>query len=624
MDELGIITAGDGKETGSKIYGFEKLYNARMAIDRALKKEQFGDLENLKKEYEKQLQNIREMYKIIKSELNPNPESIPGNVQNYREDFVPAEFKNDICTNATFNGMYNAYSIVKSIGISHEEFLSNPQQYIDENFNNEITKFHIDKFYKDLSFNETLVRVYSDRSKEGLNSHGMPRMVTTLTLFEKNAERKRNNLIYGAVQNGKVATISVDEQICYNYFRKERTNTFINLLLVNPEDKDFINLKSYDSITSDGFHKTKAFDLASYLREKDIPAETIYERVTSLLATAYNYSYNSEKKYSKEKAKYDALLKDYKSGKIKTVPKLPDSSAMSKEKFAQMVKDVQQGVIDYMMLSNPERHKGMDKLEGILKNPINAFKNINLDKEYIEELNSLKGKDVVLNEIKQRAKNESGLNIKNIRTDENLYNKRVEKILKDANKISSKVANESDMKKVEELQKQSVLKMNELKALQKLETERLDREYKQGNIPSDYYKKRVENILSLKHNDKVSIFDDGLDKNQYIRSTGLEELSKSEKDKLFECEIQKQKAEKEIFINRQFLQKNNLISINKDIQDIQVQQGNFEQIDINQIDNIVQEEKREPLIVNEAKIENVNRKSELQKEIDPKQAVKMP
>lgn len=623
MDELGIISAGDGKETGSKIYGFEKLYNARKKIDDALNKQQFDNLQALKDEYEKQLQNMREMYRIVKTELNPSPKSIPGNVQNFRENFVPAEFKNDICVNATVNGMYNAYSIVKSMGIAPEEFLRNPQTYIDENFNKELTKFNIDRLYKDLPFEETLLKVYNDKSKEGLNSHGMPRMVTTLTLFEKDDEQRNKNLIYGAVQNGKIESISTDPNICYNYFSQEKTNTFVNLLFANPEDKDFYTMRAYDSVTSDKTHKIKTFDFASYIQEKKIPAENIYKRVTSFLAKAYNLAYTSETRYNKEKAIFDKQAEEYRKGKIKKYPTHPKDKEMSKESFTRMVKDVQQGIMAYSMLASADMQQGMDKLIEFLKDPAFALRNLNIDSAFVKDLNALKNKDVVLNENIQKAKQESGLDIKEVRTKENLYNKNAERILKEANKISTKVANENDAKKVEELQKQSVLKMNELKQLQKAETERLAKEYKAGNIPAEYYQKRVENILALNHNDKIAIFDDGLDKNQYIKSTNLEQLSKSEKDRLYNIEIEKQKEAKQIFCNKQFLQKNNLISTNKDLQ-VDVKQANFEQIDVSQIESLEQNNKREPLVVDEAKLETTSQKSEPQIEIDPKQPVKMP
>ena len=621
MDELGIITAGNGAESGSKIYGFDKLHQAREKINEALNNEQFDNLKELKDEYEKQLQNLREMYAIIKTELNPTPDKIPGNVQNYREDFVPAEFKNDISTNATFNGMYNTYSIVKSMGITPEEFLNDPQSYIGRVYDNELTKFHIDKMYNGLSFEETLARVYSDKSKAGLNSHGISRMVSTLTLFEKDEQQKKQDLIYCAVQSGKVVTIYNDPEVCYNYFSKDKTNTFINLLFVNPEDKDFNNLRSYDSFTGDRLRKTKAFDLASYLKEKNIPADVMYERISEFVTTAYGLTVGSEEQYKKDQARYNALLEEYKKGNLKTAPEMIKSKVMSQDEFVKAIKDVQQGVMAYVMLSNPARDNETEKLMGILKNPAEAFKNLNMNESFIEDLKRLNGKDVTLNEYKQAAILENKLDVKAIRLQENVYNKQAEKILKEAEKISAKVARENDPAKVEELQKQSVLKMNELKQLQKAETERLDKEYKAGNIPGEYYKQRVENIVTLQHNDKVAIFDDGLDKDKYIKSTGLEKLTRAEKNKLFECEIERQKAEKETFINSQFLQNHKLISTNREME---VQKANFEQIDVTQIESVNVDNQREPIVVEEAKISTSAEKAAPQEEIEPKQNVKMP
>lgn len=621
MDELNIISAGNGAESGSKIYGFAKIYGARENINKALKNEQFDNLKTLREEYEKQLQNMREMYRLVKTELNPTPETIPGNVQNYREDFVPAEFKNDICVNATVNGMYNAYSIVKSMGISAEEFLQNPQPYIEQAFNAELNKFHIDKYYKNVPFEETVARVYGDKSKAGLNAHGMPRMVSTLTLFEKDKDQRVKDMIYGAIQTGKIENIYADEQVCYNYFSNGRTNSLVNLIFVNPEDRNFDKLRSTMALTGDKLHKLPAFDLASYLKEKNIPAEVIEGRIKNFLTTAYNLSQTSEKQHAKDQVNYDKLLQQYKEGKISQRPDYPGSQALSNDEFVKMVKDLQQGVLAYAMLSDSQKDPAVSHLVNFLRDPADALKSLNLDEKTVQKMDKLKSKDVVLNNYKEQAKLEGVLDTEDIRLKEATYNKLADKILKDANKLASKVAGEKDAKKVEELQKRSVQKMNELKQLQKAETERLCKEHKDGNIPSDYYKKRVENILSLNHNNKIAIFDEGLTKGSFIKSTGLEKLSRAEANALFECELAKQKTEKELFMNQQFLQKNGLISTNKDIQ---VLQGNFEQIDTNQIGLEQQENQREPLVVEEAKIESLDEKSQPQSEIAPRQTVKMP
>ncbi|MGN0822972.1 MAG: hypothetical protein ACI4NG_04295, partial [Candidatus Gallimonas sp.] len=183
----------------------------------------------------------------------------------------------------------------------------------------------------------------------------------------------------------------------------------------------------------------------------------------------------------------------------------------------------------------------------------------------IIRLNDRRHRDKVRNPVGDIEKN--ALNLKRLFSDkekeikgftasEKAYNEKANAIVKAAERIAAQVAKENDPAKVEKLQLESVKKMNELKALQKAECDRLKEAFKDGKITSYYLKNRTDKIGSLEHNKSTAMFEADAfpSKDDYIKSTGLEELTSDEKKGLYESAKLRAQDEKQKFLGRRILE----------------------------------------------------------------------
>ena len=602
MDELNIVDAGNGGEQGDKIYGFKKLLEARSELSKAIKNNNFDNLENLKNEYNRQLENVREMYKMVKEELNPAPEKMPGNLENIRNDDIPAEFKNDLPLNASFNGAYNAYSLVKNMGLTAEEFLNNLDKYINKSLDEPLRGLEIDNYYKNESFERKISLAYGDTTEKGYNTHGVPRMLGLLNLFVDDKNLKMNNEFALAVTNGKIQLAGLNDLFTFKYFAKDRTGTLTNVLLARPEDRDLMKLRPYDGKTLDRLHSVKAFDRAKYIKEKNILPNEFADRITTFVAEAYKISEEDNARYRMELAEYEIANDKFKSGKG-PMPIPPEKQKFTKEMFVREIKDVQVAIQQYLLLKNPLENDGVERLKNILKDPITAFESMNICPEYKNAMAGLKNKNKTFEKSKKDAQKLGDQVIKNTRTAEKNYNRRIDAILKSTNTLSAKLKGETDSKKVSDIQVELAKKMNEMKTIQQQETERLKAEYKAGKLPKNYCEERIANIIALKHNEKVALFDDGFDKEKYIKSTGLDGLTKAEKEGLCKSEYERRKVEREELYNKLYLiQKGSIL--NSEVGDIKVN-ASFQTVNVEEVKTVqepVQQVQKEQIIVGEAEI----------------------
>ena len=591
FEKLDLVKPGDGGEAPTKIYGFAKLMDILSDIDVALSKGEFEKLKTLKNNYIKRTNDIREMFKTIKEVVAPNPERMPGNVDNIRYENVPAEFKADVPLNATYNGIYNLYSILKGKGISTKDFLSDPNKYVKQVILDETRKYQIGFANSDKSYEEQVALAYGDREYKRTNNIGISRMIGTLNLFVSNKEDAINNEAFIAIVVGKINAIEADDSmLTTNYFKEDRAGTLLNTLLVNPEDRDFEKLRSYKTKTSDKLHTIEPFDRIKYMNEKNILPNDFADRVSNFINSAYEISITDENDEDIVESRFSMGL------------------------FPYAIKDVQLAIKQYLMLKNPMENDGVDRLLNILKDPIKAFENLDMNEGYKRLIRGLKGKQSDYLNSKKAAKKAGERIIKNTRTAEKTYNSNAKRILDSANLISEKIKNEADEKKIENLQIELTKKMNDLKLLQKAEVERLKNEFKNGKLPENYYKQRVENIITLKHDEKIEFFDDGFDEEKYIKETGLEGLTKEEKEGLCLSEFERRKAQKEVFFNTLQLAKEGLLT--NTVEDVEVMTANFETIDTNKLkDEITRTEnlpkiEREQIVIQEAAVNNLDRSND--------------
>jgi hypothetical protein len=231
----------------------------------------------------------------------------------------------------------------------------------------------------------------------------------------------------------------------------------------------------------------------------------------------------------------------------------------------------------YLLIGNPSlSHKGIADEPGIadlvnmLKDPTAMFGDLNeikLDENTIEDIEEIKDKGFI-EKVKTDTAKEFKKFVAEERKLESAFNKQAKKLYK--NWISSRDNKYNDLKRKE--------------------VDRLKNLYEQNKIPKDYYEQRVNLIGNEEFDKKVPIFDDGImSKEDYIKSTGLEALTKEEMNGLYESYKLKLEHEKQIFIHSNYMVKNKHIPSPDNVsteplhspEEIKKEQPKIEKISIN-------------------------------------------
>lgn len=632
FEELDLVEAGDGTESGNKEYGFTKVVTAKKAMDKALNDQDFDNLKNVKNAYINEVNKVHEMYNLIKQNVDPNPRRMPGNQDSYRNDDVPGEFKEDMPLNQTYNGLFNTYAIIKKTGVSIQDFVNDPGFYLNQQIEHEATKNNIDIYHQDKTYMEKLVWSYGDDDLiKPYNVYGFPRMVSNLGLFEQDKEMLVKNEVYSESILGTSNNFIQNELWPSNYFKQDRQGTLANTLLARPEDRNFLYLHSYPSKTPDMFHSIPPFDRAKYIQEKNITPQEFEQNITEFVSTLYRVAVSEDERYLREQQ--ENVEREERGEPTIDVKDRIISTAY----FRRAMSDVQNAIYEYLMIKNPAENENIQRLKDILKNPTRAFQNMNFSENYVNSMSTLNDGTKILKRHQKQAKKLEKRIIKQTRNAEKSYNKIANRILRALENLNRKATQQQNPRRLEAIQLDIARKLNALKRIQKSETNRLQREYNSGNIPKAYFEKRYNDVLNQNHNEKIILFDDGFNKNTFLQNSGLENLTRAEKKGIINSELERRKAEKTMFFNKLYLVKaEKLPNI---IEKVDVKTVSFEQIDINkashqrnnrqveiqqpieqiQVENVVQENQREPIEVVEAEVVKNENKIEQVEKNEPKE-----
>ena len=259
IESMGIYDPkDDGNEQNTKIYGFRQIYDTQEAIREALESHDFSNLKVLRENYEKAIENMKELYSLVKEEFNPGPENAVGNLSNLRHEYVPFEFVEDVVTNATVSSLYNMLTIIKRLGCTPEEFVNDPIKYLDE-LREQIknTDLNIDVRCKGKSIAEALSHPifcsYIVDNKDYYPTYTFQRIFEGLKNREKDP-MTQEELAYNAMFLGAFDTLfstyssgTRDKQsyMAPHYLNTEGVSTIANILLVNDEDRVYSKLRAH-------------------------------------------------------------------------------------------------------------------------------------------------------------------------------------------------------------------------------------------------------------------------------------------------------------------------------------------------------------------------------------------
>lgn len=445
MNKAGVLDPDD------KFDGVSKSINIKEDIKKELEKENpdLNKIDTLKVDYQKEIKNYLEIYDTIKKDFNTQNIDINDNDDNYRTTNIPGELHKDFAVNTTYVNMANYFKLLNKHNISIDTFLDNPHGAIETIMNN--IKDGPDYKYKGQTFGEKLVQTYSYQTfvQSLMELDSINRMIGGITRLEHDKDLIVNNLIAKDILYDKAFYMTKSREAVGNYFSqnlndsKENLQTLTNLIIANNNNDDFNKYLSYDTISMDSYHTLKKFDLVDYLNHNKVDAKTIYDKVISTLKDSQN------------------VLDSYEGKEVKDMQAIPNN-----EKVGEMIGQIQLAIESYILLTNPEDSKYKKNLMQIVNNPKKALKGI-VSSDVLEEV---KSKEFEVDGFKEHAIDKFGEYIKQIKDNELLYNQKVSELDGD--------------------------QYEEYINIRDNEINRLRSECLKGNLPKEYYEKRITEVYT--------------------------------------------------------------------------------------------------------------------------------
>ena len=439
--------AGEGQ---LKVYGFRRIYDAHNNLVKAIETDDLDAIRNARETYQTEVENMRGLYNMIKGELNPTTDMMIGNVISYRENWLPNEFKNDLVCNAFVNALFNLNSTLVQNGISVEEMVENPNKSFFKILENSAATAMPNEVLKEKS-NAEAIKIMAEGSVTGkYTSMGIARNLEFLQAFTYGTDvYEKNSLATMLVQSYGIyisTQMTMKESLTTEaYLKKNAVETLSNIMLVNPEDRNFDKLCAVPSYNIAVTEKIPPFDSMEYATSHNVEAGKLIERinatVTELAAMDISQHFNRTKNSTLIETVHAAQMAAY---KYLMVHPAPAEDVMSKKEF--------------------------DQLKKIMQSPERVFAKA-LGKELVAEVRKSKSpyEDIVKNGK--------------------------EKL--DAARTEARAAEQNYADRVSELQKSG--SEADLEALMKTELERLDKAYIDGKLPKTYYEARRLDVANGKH-----------------------------------------------------------------------------------------------------------------------------
>ena len=562
IEEMGIYSPADnGNEQGTKIYGFRQIYDAHNAILKALENNDFSNLKTLRENYAKSIENMNKLFDLTKKAFNPGPRNMVGNLSNLRENYVPYNFVEDISTNATVSSLYNMYTIIKRVGCTPEEFVEDPYKFLNE-FRElrKATDFNIDYRTQGMNLAQSLsFPIYVQFNGGPNDSYGpyaLPRVLEGIRNRESDPDMRAEigyNAMFCNSFDMLISSYSSgvrDEQsyMANHYLNTNPIGTIANALLVNEEDRVMSKIRAHEHYDpKDELTIIKPFDIKEYLTTHSINAVDFKNKIIDTTKEMYTIAQEKIAEYTKLNQEGQFVHKE---------PKAVN------DYFSKYMEGAQKAIQMYLLLNNPSlSNKGIADENGIadlvemLKDPTKMFGGIELTEKTLEDINEIKNGDKILNDAKKSNEKSFKKLVAEERKAESIFNKEAIKLYKsiyiNPEKYSKDYISDAPQKFFK---------------LIKIEKNRLEKLYQNDKIPKDYYENRIKSIENNEFDKKVPFLDDGIpSKNDYIKSTGLEALTKEEMDGLYQSFKLRIEREKQIFMNNQYLIEKKYVNAKKDV-----------------------------------------------------------
>ena len=287
LESKGFLNKNQAYEEGTKVYGFRKFYDIRNAIIKQIKDENFKDLDKNIATYKQCIVDLKEIYKYIKDTFNPTIYTKPGNMCNFREDYVPKELKTDISLNATFNGLVTTFSIIRDNFIEIDDFLNDPLNATRNICIKAYDKHNVDNLYNNDTYEDKIISlIFYPPSSMVLTS----RLIENLYFRDNDLSMVKNSVMFAHNLMSDEA-VRNDCRIAFNYLssNNERDNykTLLNLLVTKGYNIEFGKLYGGKYRSLDDLREIDSpFNTKQFIKEFNISIDKIYDNAIELIKGA--------------------------------------------------------------------------------------------------------------------------------------------------------------------------------------------------------------------------------------------------------------------------------------------------------------------------------------------------
>ena len=569
FDEYGLDDAPFKVEEGeNKVYALHKYgkahdeFWAKIKSDDPVDKLQaLGLADKMIQEYDRAKELIGMASKLYGVE---DGGFFPGNMDVERTRALPPEFRTDTKGTSALNGIYLVYRELKEQNYDYDKFLEDPRAFLNHQVEKHVKKDDINLSIKGKSGAEAMYEAFVPVQQGNIDLYETSRLAENLSEMEKDPALREKNLAaeYSHILSGQ-KVISLLSGVRNELWQVATKHTERFLLVKDPQqDASLLGVHTMDFNTRT-IIPPKQFDEMEYLMNNPEDPKEFADRVMREGGKFMEMIAKDQAKPAKERLSVSELqpircVRAMQRAAIKFLTARPDI-----DKHSEAYR-----TLNSLATDAPNFIKNM-LTEQVSKGQIH----LNVDELELDEIENFRLKQSLADFKKSDTMKYFGETVrdedKDLNKDLKDMQKDVERAQKDVDRAKSDVQKAEAQQRLDEAQK----KLNE--AVKERKDELLQA-FRAGKITEDYLNRRNEQLDGRKFGDnppKMFEADQLMSKNDYLRDYAkkfneknpgadfdLDELSKEEKNELYDRYVENAKRTKEQFIANKYMQSEDLTS----------------------------------------------------------------
>ena len=277
-------------ESGEKIYSFNQIRAADERLKELLKSgsQDLNAYRAAREEYERALENMRQIYKMIEEQIKPTNEMMVGNVSSFREDWIPNEFKDSLLINSYANSIYNLALVIYNGELDLDEFLENPNKGCIDAMGKLSETLSPGTVMGRRSMGTAIRMALKSDEPMGYPALTISRSAELLLQLSGGTDAYEHNamasLLISSYEFRVQQGIQQNERVGFaGYSHKSPFQTVANILLVNDADRDYNKLRTFEALTGDFKATIPPFHTMEYLERNAVDPDAFLKRITDVI-----------------------------------------------------------------------------------------------------------------------------------------------------------------------------------------------------------------------------------------------------------------------------------------------------------------------------------------------------